>query len=290
MKSSSRCAALNIQAARFAAVSLMALALLSTGLAAEKGTSKDKFDPARVIQYRGGMPMLKKNLWGTDVAIRFELYRSPTGGAPFWSESRPVAVRQDGWVKVDLGEVEPLPDEAFTTSFRFLSIWHGETEFIPRKQIASLAYVAAKDEMNVPLADYKEYAVNELLSVKKAAAMARGPVNELGAMVPCGTFGMEKYPRMPAPWLKAMETAARLGGRLPTFEEWYGAYDGKPSAELVAMAGHYEWVMPWVYEPSIHGRFQELYRGKPAACYYNELNPLNDYPFRLVLDDAASKP
>ncbi|MDB6120946.1 MAG: hypothetical protein JWO08_4727 [Verrucomicrobiaceae bacterium] len=241
-----------------------------------------KADPGRVIQYRGGMPMLKMDLWGTEVSIKFELYRSPSGGTPFWTETRQVMVGKDGWVNVNLGEIEPLPDEAFTTSFRFLAIWHGKIQFIPRKQVASLSYAAAKDEMNLRLADYKEYAANNLAGAKKAAAMAPDRKDKLDAMVECEGFKMEKHPRMPVPWLKAMETARRLGGRLPTFEEWYGAYDGKPSAELVAMAGHYEWVIPWVYEPSIHGRFQELYRGKPAACYYEELNPLNDYPFRLV--------
>ena len=51
------------------------------------------------------------------------------------------------------------------------------------------------------------------------------------------------------------------------------------------MTGHYEWVIPWVYEPSIHARFHELYRGKPVACYYEELSPVNAYPFRLVVPE-----
>ena len=279
----------------FAALILQSLlpAALAGGGEKEKGKEavKAKTDPGRIIQYRGGMPMLKKDLWGTDVEIKFELYRSPDGGSPFWNETRKVAVRKDGWVSVDLGEVEPLPDEAFTTPFRFLAIWQGKTEFPPRKQIASLTYVSAAGEMSLPLEEYKEYAANALKKVKEAAAKAPGREAKLDAMVDCGAFQMEKNPRMPAPWLKATENAKKLGGRLPTFEEWYGAYDGKPAAELTAMAGHYEWVIPWVYEPSIHARFHELYRGKPAACYYNELNPLNDYPYRLVTEKAGkSKP
>lgn len=115
-----------------------------------------------------------------------------------------------------------------------------------------------------------------------AAAKAPGRETRLDTMIPCGAFTMEKHPRMPTTWLKAVDAAAAVKARLPTFQEWHGAYDGKPNQELVAMQGHYEWVIPWVYEPSIHARFHELYRGKPAACYYNELSPLNDYPFRLI--------
>ncbi len=59
------------------------------------------------------------------------------------------------------------------------------------------------------------------------------------------------------------------------------------------MTGHYEWVIPWVYEPTIHSRFHELYRGKSVACYYEELSPMNDYPFRLIVakpDQTSEKP
>ena len=270
---------------------LLASGFLTAAPVVDGSEARPKIDPSRIIQYRGAMPMLKKSLWGQEVSLKFELYRSPNGGAPFWKETRTVAVRKDGWVSVNLGEAEPLPDEAFTTPFRFLSIWHEKVEFIPRKQVASLTYVAAPGEKDLPLERYKDYAASDLQKIKAAAAKAPKRDGKLDILVDCGEFQMEKNPRMPAPWLKAVQTATRLGGRLPTFEEWYGAYDGKLSAELVSMTGHYEWVIPWVYEPSIHGRFQELYRGKPAACYYNELNPTNDYPFRLVaLKPAKTKP
>jgi hypothetical protein len=249
---------------------------------------KDEVNSSRIIQYRGRMPLLDQKLWGQEVKIKFELYRSPTGGASFWTEERTISVRKDGWVSVDLGEVEPLSDEAFTSPFRFLSIWHDDVDLKPRKQIASLTYVASPYEKNLPLDKYKKYVASALLKARAAAEKAPDREHRLDKMVECGTFLMEQHPRNPATWLKAVETAKQMDARLPSFEEWYGAYDGKPSKQLVAMIGHYEWVIPWVYEPSIHARFHELYRGKPAACYYNELNPQNDYPFRLVTD-APSK-
>ena len=247
-------------------------------------TSDDKPHPSRIIQYRGYMPMLGREHWGSDVDIKFELYRSPNGGTPYWREERQVSVAKSGWVEVNLGEVVALPNSAFETPFRFLAIWHGDVEFVPRKQVASLAYVASKIETQLQTQDYENYAKGSIERAKAFAAKAPGRKDRLDSMVSCEGFTMEKHPRVPLNWLDAVEEADRLNARLPTFEEWYGAYDGKPGKELVGMEGHYEWVIPWVYEPTIHARLHELYRGKPVACYYNELSPLNEYPFRLALD------
>jgi hypothetical protein len=256
--------------------------ICTTVIQAEEG----KPNVSRIIQYRGAMPLLHKDFWGGEVKLKFELYRSPAGGTPFWTETRKVNVGKDGWVKVDLGEVARLPDEAFNTPFRFLSIWHEDVEFSPRKQIASLAYVASPLEKQISPENRVEYIKNALIAAK---AVTRADTNDtaLDTLVACGTFSMETHPRLPKNWLQAAEMATKLGARLPTFEEWYGAYDGKQSHQLVGMEGHYEWVIPWVYEPTIHGRLQELYRGKPVACTYEELSPMNEYPFRLILDTTV---
>lgn len=93
---------------------------------------------------------------------------------------------------------------------------------------------------------------------------------------------MSKLHFQPANWLQASAATAQPGARLPTFAEWYGAYDSPARQDLAGMIGHYEWVIPWVYEPAIHSRFHERYRGKPVAWYYEELSPRNQYPFRLA--------
>ena len=166
-------------------------------------------------------------------------------------------------------------------------IWSGDIEFTPRKQIASLAYIAATLDDRILLKAPDDYAKNALALAKAAASQAPDREKRLDKLVDCGAFLMEAHPRFPTNWLSAVEGARPLGARLSTFEEWYGAYDGKASVQLVGMVGHYEWVIPWVYEPTIHSRLHELYRGKPVACYYEELSPLNDYPFRLVVDGVA---
>ena len=266
---------------------LLLAALLPGALVGSSSAQESKVDPSRIIQYRGPMPLLAREHWGGEVKLKFELYRSPDGGAPFWKETCTVSVRKDGWVHVDLGQMAPLPNEAFTTPFRFLSIWHENVEFTPRKQIASLAYVASSVERQILSNEPDAYARQALAVAQAAAALAPDREKRLDKLVDCGAFLMEAHPRFPTNWLGAVEAARPLGARLPTFEEWYGAYDGKATDQLVGMVGHYEWVIPWVYEPSIHGRLHELYRGKPVACYYEELSPMNDYPFRLVVEGRA---
>src|SRR5438128_2157370 len=100
---------------------VLAGGLMAAVLALSVAGAETNRDPSRIIQYRGPMPLLPREQWGREVTLRFELYRSPQGGAPFWKETRVVPVRSDGWVKVDLGQASRLPDEAFTTPFRFLS-------------------------------------------------------------------------------------------------------------------------------------------------------------------------
>jgi len=241
---------------------------------------------SRIIQYRGPMPFLPREHWGNEAEILFELYRSPDGGTPFWSETRKVSVRKDGWVSVNLGMKERLPDSVFMTPFRFLSIVHEGVDFGPRKQVSSVAYVAGAYENKVSKDNYLEAS---LQAAKLAAAKAPDRENKLDQLIDCGPFAMEEHPRMPLTWLDAEKVADTLEARLPTFEEWYGAYDGAPNKQLKHMEGHYEWVIPWVYEPLIHARLQELYRGKPVACYYNELSPMNEYPFRLAINETAAK-
>jgi hypothetical protein len=271
----------------FTAVATIFFLALPSTFAAEK----EALDPSRIIQYRGAMPLLPRSLWGGEVPLKFELYRSPEGGTPFWKETRTVLVQTNGWVKVDLGEVKRLPNEAFTTPFRFLAIWHDNVEFTPRKQIASLAYVAALPSHLLAGARESSYATNSPTLLATGSNSSGAPAR-LDELIDFGSFKMEIRPRQPANWLQAVEIARKAGARLPTFEEWYGAYDDPSGKKLIGMEGHYEWVIPWVYEPTIHARLHELYRGKPVACYYEELSPMNAYPFRLALDHAApqSKP
>ena len=266
----------------FLLIALLILAELPSTACAEDGQANAN----RIIQYRGSLPLLGKDTWGQEVELKFELYRSPSGGTPFWSETTRVPVATNGWASINLGKVQPLPDEVFKTPFRFLSIWRDQVEFVPRKQVVSVVYVTSPNEEGKTKEEYLARALSE---ARTAADQAPNREHRLDALVDCGAFSMETHPRLPATWLEASATATRLGAHLATFDEWYGAYDGKEAKNLVGLEGHYEWVIPWVYEPAIHARMHELYRGKPVACYYNEISPLNSYSFRLVQLRSPSK-
>ena len=276
----------SIASITYGLLSILAAQVAGSGFLQIHASELEPIESSRIIQYRGPMPYLPQEHWGKEAKLVFELYRSPTGGSPFWSETRRVPVRKDGWVEVNLGLVEELPDSVFMTPFRFLSIWHNDVEFIPRKQVSSVAYVASPYESKESQENYLEVALN---AAKKAALKAPDRENKLDVLIDCGPFEMETHPRMPLTWLDAEKAADSLGARLPTFGEWYGAFDGEANKSLEHMAGHYEWVIPWVYEPLIHARLQELYRGKPVACYYNELSPMNEYPFRLAVNKAKEE-
>jgi hypothetical protein len=247
---------------------LLLVALITIATPAWSTTS------SRVIQYQGPMPLLPVDARDGQVELTFELYRSPTGGTPFWEETRTVDVR-DTWVEIDLGNVVALPDEAFTSPFRFLSIWHRDVEFKPRKQVVSVAYLA------LPREEYGEGASGA--GVAYAEDPLSAPIGvEAGATVTIASIPIEIQPQPARTWLEAEQAAQALGRRLPTSGEWYAAVDADTDHALADVAGHYEWVVPWVYEPQIHARMNELYRGKPQACYYTELSPENRYPFRMV--------
>jgi hypothetical protein len=345
------CVVVAAVAAAAAATTAAPAAAVSTPAAAASASSVTPApSSSRVIQYRGPMPLLPDSANNGEVKLTFELYRSPTGGVPVWTETRTV-VAHDRFVEVDLGQVEPLPDEAFESPFRFLSIWHAAVEFKPRKQVVSVAYLAAKPEEyaagqagvvstgRLTAAAYADAgsggmtagvapataggttsgtggttvggvggvggglaggsmsgsvgdvaggtagtaASGAMLSgADSGSASPQPPPAPLGSTVDVGGFAIERNPRSPTTWLQAERAAAQLGARLPTFQEWYAAVDGPARAQLEQVTGHYEWVIPWVYDPQIHSRMEELYRGKPVACYYNELSPQHDYPYRLV--------
>ena len=248
--------------------SIIASLVLLAGLSA---TNLSNAESDRIIQFRGPMPYLSSDLHGREVELRFELYRSPERGLPIWTETRKVAVASNGWVRVDLGKIKPLPDEAFRSAFRFLSIWRGDLEFGPRKQIVSVAYAVSPELLEEGEASYFD------------SGVVRPGVTSAGdsGFVRVGDFEIEKQARPAATWLEAASQAEEAGASLPTFEEWYHALDSG-GAKMGEMQGHYEWVLPWVYDPAVHSRMNELYRGKTIACYYDEISPAQLYTFRFV--------
>jgi len=76
-----------------------------------------------------------------DVSIDFAIYADSTGGTALWTETQdPVSVI-DGLFQVKLGSVNPLPEEIFDESERWISLnIEGDGEMTPRTEIVSVAY------------------------------------------------------------------------------------------------------------------------------------------------------
>jgi hypothetical protein len=96
---------------------------------------------ARMINYQGrlagsgGAPVS-----GNSVEVAFSIYGVSAGGTALWTEPRTIRV-DNGLYTVQLGMVNPIPDNLFNASDRWLGIKVGtDSEMTPRAQITSVAY------------------------------------------------------------------------------------------------------------------------------------------------------
>jgi microcystin-dependent protein len=71
--------------------------------------------------------------------ITFKLYKVPTGGTPFWTETQTVTVTK-GQFSVDLGTIKPLDPTKFT-GVTYVGITVGtDPEMLQRQKLTSVAY------------------------------------------------------------------------------------------------------------------------------------------------------
>lgn len=94
----------------------------------------------QMINYQGrltdsaGMPI------NGNTTVTFSIYDGETVGTSLWSETQTVTVNQ-GIYQVQLGTINPIPDDLFNGSERFLGVKVGsDPELTPRSRITSVAY------------------------------------------------------------------------------------------------------------------------------------------------------
>jgi hypothetical protein len=228
---------------------------------------------ARTIRLTGRLPFFEPgDETDAELSIEFALYTSPSGGVPFWRETRKVLVRK-GEVELRLGEATPLPDAAFTETFRYVGLrFEGEAELSPRFPVECCLWAHGDGDYAAP-------------SPAPPARTTPGPLVPLG---PEARAAVEATPRPAATWVEAALAAAREGRRLPTAEEWAAAAAAGEAGGFHGITGHYEWVAPFVYSAQGHLRELLIYRGKPNGCSEEELSPsMNAFPYRLAADLAV---
>ena len=77
---------------------------------------------------------------GTSVSVTFSIYNVASGGTALWTETQSISVSQ-GLYSVQLGAVNPVPDDLFNAADRWLGVKVGaDLEMTPRAQITSVAY------------------------------------------------------------------------------------------------------------------------------------------------------
>src|SRR5262249_37190416 len=86
----------------------------------------------------------------------------------------------------------------------------------------------------------------------------------------------------PRTWAAALEAARAQGGDLPSYEQWYDDLARCSAGAVADRAGHYEWVLPWVYDTASHGDYNRYFRGRFQGCDYMDLSPEKEYRYRVA--------
>lgn len=200
--------------------------------------------------------------------VEFRIYRSPQGGDAVWRETREV-VAHHGRIDLQLGEIHPVPWEIHEATFKFLGASvAGAPEVYPRYAIVNVVYVSAAEALTA--------AAQEGGGAPSPAEYVRPAVR------------LDREARAAADWRSALRAARAEGAELPDYEDWYHAFAAAEFGAPEDWTGHYEWVLPWVYDPISHGRYSRFFRGRFQGCDYMDLSPSRSYVFRVSRPGASA--
>ena len=240
---------------------LASVAIQSGASAAAPGAE----EPAVLLRFEGLLPgCVDPELAGT-FRVDFALYRSPQGGEAIWSESLDVRVER-GRMDVELGRRNRIPLALHEETFKFLGASvNGAREVYPRFAVVNVVFVSP----------------DEAILAARDRDSAGGSSQGAGPGYARPRTDVSTSSEAPSTWREALLHARAAGAELPDYEDWYASLAAADSASALARAGHYEWVMPWVYDPASHGRYQAYFRGRFQGCDYMDLSPGNRYAYRL---------
>jgi H-type lectin domain len=108
---------------------------------------------------------------GSTVSVIFSIYTTASGDTVLWTETQSIVVT-GGLYNVKLGEVNPITDNLFSASDRWLGVQvRTDPEMVPRAQITSVAYAINSQR----IAGKKIQSGQSTLTI--ASAAASGPVS-----------------------------------------------------------------------------------------------------------------
>lgn len=260
------------------AATLLVLATLGPMLADDGEAPSEQAATSPTIRFHGFVPgSVDPSLEGK-FTIEFRLYKSPQGGEPVWRETREVEARR-GRIDVRLGEVRVIPFALHEATFKWIGASvDGRREIYPRYHVVNVVYASAKEAL-LGAADAKRRRDDE--APYEDVDPRDGTVPDDAGLEP-DRRSITARSEAPATWREALDRARARGGDLPDFEEWYHALEAADDEQRDDMAGHYEWVLPWVYDTASHGRYNRYFRGRYEGCDYMDLSPEKSYRYRMT--------
>jgi hypothetical protein len=161
-------------------------------------------------------------------------------------------------------------------TFKFLGASvGGAREVYPRFTVVNTVYASPEEVARIVSGESPGF------EAKPARAGANGLYAASGAAV-------SEHTEAASTWKQALLAARAAGGDLADYEDWYAALSKCSKASALERAGHYEWVLPWVYDTASHGAYNRLYRGRFQGCDYMDLSPSNAYVYRVAVVPHAS--
>ena len=231
-------------------------------------------EPRVGVRFEGFLPGTRDEKLKGEFAVEFKIYLSPQGGDAVWNESLRVKV-EGGRMDVVLGATNPIPMSLHEATFKFLGASvGGAREVYPRFTIVNTVYASTEEALRTPLMP------REGTASTTTRAAASGVYADAGATLSAHT---EKA----CTWKDALLAARAAGADLPDYQDWYRALGTCTKEMILERTGHYEWVLPWVYDTASHGDYNRLFRGRFQGCDYMDLSPTNSYVHRFAI---PSKP
>jgi hypothetical protein len=255
---------IQFQFASLALATLLATAFQSGAPAPAPQQAPAKPEPRVGVRFEGWLPGTHdENLEG-EFQVEFRIYLSPQGGDATWSETQTVRVKR-GRMDVELGTLQPIPFALHRATFKFLGASvGGAREVYPRFTIVNTVYASPEEALRT-------------LETARAT-----PAESKRADYPAPQVRFDARTEEKRSWEEALRAARESGGDLPDYRDWYADLAKCDKAAVLERSGHYEWVLPWVYDTASHGEYNRLFRGRFQGCDYMDLSPDNAYTFRIA--------
>jgi hypothetical protein len=224
-------------------------------------------EPNVTLRFAGPLPGSVDPKLSGEFTVDFAIYLSARGGEPAWHETHKLNV-ENGRIDVTLGDTKHIPLALHETTFKFLGVTvNAGPEVYPRRSIVNVVYVTPSDAL-------AQVEAGRSTKDKTVDARARDP------------WILSDETEKTTTWKNALVAARAKNGDLPDHEDWYRALRSLTDDAARARAGHYEWVLPWVHDPTSKEPDQRCFRARPEGTDSVDLSASATYSWRIARPPA----